>query len=186
MMKMKYAVTAALAAVVLAAPSTAQAQTCSAAIFSIAFSQCFNSPINTGGGNVWDANGASLATYLNTNEAAGATWSGVEQNSLGAGTAFSYTADATSGTITFTPLLQPGWFALAFKQATQSAVYTFNSPATVPSMTYDVSGVFNPSGLSNVSLWTGSTTTVPEPSSLAMLGLGLVGLGGAAARRRKA
>ena len=32
-------------------------------------------------------------------------------------------------------------------------------------------------GLSNASIWTGPTRVVPEPSIIALLGLGLVGLG---------
>jgi hypothetical protein len=171
---------------------------CTLATFSVAFVNCWNEPISLGGGNAWDGpNGATMAAWLNTNAPAGATWTGVEKvddaSGSGNGTAFDFTRSSAAGTITFTPDLTAGWFAVAFKQATTHVVYTFNSASDVSALTFNLNSVGDPfNALSNVSLWRGKTcddcgppdpSVVPEPAALSLLGFGLVGL--AAVRRRR-
>jgi hypothetical protein len=55
--------------------------------------------VDTGGGNAWDANGATLSAFLQTAEPGGATWAGVEKVDVvgaggGNGTAFNFTRSA--------------------------------------------------------------------------------------------
>jgi hypothetical protein len=74
-------------------------------------------------------------------------------------------------------------------------VYSFNALTTVSSLTYNVTNVFNGDDVSNISLWRGAlcgsacipdpNIQVPEPSSLAMLVAGPLGLGATARRRRR-
>lgn len=188
-----------------ASPARAQntAANCSLATFSIAFDSCWNAPVNTNGGNAWDANGATLATFLNANEPAGANWAGVQKvdavgSGGGTGSAFSFSRTNATGVLTFTPALDAGWFALAFKQGSTNAVYTFDAAVDVSTLTFNLTNVFvntnngNPqNAISNISMWRGAIggppdpSVVPEPMTMSLVGFGFLGLVAVARRRRQ-
>lgn len=101
----------------------------------------------------------------------------------------------TSGTITFSDklenLLTDYDIAISFKAAKNFSIYYWAAPMLDSVLYWDTSGTAtnnqgSPQALSHVSLFTRlkeDTTTVPEPSILGLLGLGLIGLG---LRKRKA
>lgn len=104
------------------------------------------------------------------------------------GTSTTSLFDAYAGRI---DLLAPisGAFAIGIKAGNFLGLYYFDATRsfgagdyftfTIPSMEEGK----NPPGLSHVSIFGGGGTTVPEPTTLALLGLGLAGLG--LSRRRK-
>lgn len=117
------------------------------------------------------------------------------------GSFFKTVPDGQNGTIEFfSPL--GGTFALSLKAGSNFSIFIFNLAAPVSQISYSTLGVggagqgnTSPAGLSHASLWFGggaepgcvgdACAEVPEPTSMALYGIGLVGLGIMASRRRR-
>lgn len=152
---------------------------------------------NVGSGNGGGAPGSAVTVAgINT------LWGGaygpfVEAGTTNAGQStgpFSVVPSGSSGMLQLPPQ-DPlsGYFVIALKSSTNFSLYLLEATAPVSQINFKTDGTsLNkkgiPQGLSHATLYTvvsGSSTTVPEPSTYVLLGAGLVALGGMA-RRKKA
>lgn len=106
--------------------------------------------------------------------------------------------NTTTGKLTFTDFIS-GQFAIALKQGNGFALYLFIATDPVKEMFYTTAGVKNgaTTGLSHANLYTGPQvelncvglqcieSTVPEPSTYALMAAGLAALAFATRRRRQ-
>lgn len=105
---------------------------------------------------------------------------------------FTSNQTGATGTLTFDSAIS-GPFVLVLKAGDQFSMYYFMNAGSTSSVTYSTIGTNinagneSPNGLSHASLYrAGSMNVVPEPSTYALMATGLIGLGAAARRRRKA
>jgi hypothetical protein len=106
---------------------------------------------------------------------------------------FSNVDNGTSGSVTFDNALF-GDFVLALKAGDSFSLFFFQNAMGIETVEYTTDGVgvntnsnsphgYPVNGLSNASLFTGRTTSVPEPSTMLLLATGLLGLAVMARRR---
>lgn len=134
------------------------------------------------GGGVGNINGNTRTDAFLNGEGAGLGLTGI-----GSG---SFTQDGSEGTFTIDSSLWQSWgeIAIGFKFGTGNNpdmwfVYLLNSQ--VSSGDWEFVNVFNRGGgLSHIQLYGRSPASVPEPGTLALLGLGLLGAGVACRRKQ--
>jgi hypothetical protein len=102
---------------------------------------------------------------------------------------FQVNTGSSAGTLTFkTPFT--GQFILILKAANAFSMYLFPAVTGLTQIDYVTDGVSlnqgqgTPNGLSHATLLTKGTSVVPEPSTIILLGTGLLGLGLVGYRRR--
>ena len=92
---------------------------------------------------------------------------------------------SATGTIGFDAPLS-GLFVIGIKQSRFYSYYLFNATSPISSIPIDSRGTApDNAGFSHVGLYQGPSTVIPEPSTYALLGTGILGLLGVSARRRR-
>jgi PEP-CTERM motif len=182
----KFALMTVAVAALLIAPTTAQAQvSCTAATAMTSFAGY----VSCAGAYTGNINGsAGELTQLTSLFGGTWTWAG-KSDDAGFGPFTSSPATTTSGMITFDALVT-GKFVVGVKAGTGYSFYQFDGGiAGILSVPYEtigaaVNGNGIPLGASHVALYRGPMNVVPEPSTYALLGTGLLSLGAVARRRR--
>jgi hypothetical protein len=206
-MTLRYTLGALLTAAVLVVPHSAQAQGPRTPVIGAVNENCGDAIFNgvtfaaLGFGiECWQItnvandqpNQFNVETFLTNNSSVAAPdgWSYLGQTTDRSGSVFEDAPErsiAANGTFSFAPSLGSP-FALSFKWGTQFRLYVFDPGTPTTSIDYDLRMYGNNGGaLRSISHATalGSTVDVPEPSAIALLGVGLAGLAGVRVRRRR-
>ena len=102
---------------------------------------------------------------------------------------FSNVDGTANGSVTFNAPLS-GTFILALKASNQFSLFFFDNAVGIGTIQYNTAGVSvnkkgKAQGLSHASLYVAQPTSVPEPTTIFLLGSGLLALMGLAWRRRE-
>lgn len=180
---------AATAAVFLVTAADAQAQltlsadgpSCFDGVFTPTFSTCWGA---------FDGNDeppSDVVTYLASVGVADVSYVGKTEAGLSTGPFQTY-AGTASGTLMFKETFF-GSFILSLKAGPKFSLYLFDSQDSWDSIEFTTAGVsVNPTGvaqgLSHASLFRVGPVVTPEPGTLALLAIGLLGMAFVASRRR--
>lgn len=204
----KMALAACLASLAFCAPATAAVQACSGTGYDISdrvsdsIGCTILSPLN---GQVNDSVNPPESTYtVNVNSFFGFnTWKfdGKYENGTDASSLFNFTGGGQSGTYTFVGSNIYSDLMLVFKAGAGTNLVGYLLNVTTPSGTYaspfsdppfDLPGNSSTKDISHISVYYRAgdpgvppSGNVPEPATIAMLGLGLLGMGFVSRRTRK-
>jgi PEP-CTERM motif len=181
-MKMRL-MTAAMTAAFVLAPAPAQAQACASATTMTSFA----SYVSCAGAFTGNLNGSAAELTQLTSLFSG-TWAYLGKSDDANFGPFAAGPSGTAGTLTFDASLT-GQFIIGIKAGSTYSFYRYNALTGILSMPFETIGTSTnqqgiPQNISHAALYRLTSNVVPEPSTYALFGTGLLSLGFFARRRR--